>query len=806
MDDGGDYRILIQASLDGFWLVGGSGRLLDVNDAYCAMSGYTRAELLTMRIADLEASETPADITRHLATIKADGAARFETRHRRRDGTLVEVEVSAHFEAAQDRIYSFLRDITARRAADAALRERTDELTERVKELRCLLDLSTLTARRDIGTSEAIHLALALLPAAMRYPALATARLTLPDAMYATPGYEATTWHMVCDFVVSETIRGQLSVAYTGPPPVEEAAVFLPEERLLLEAVAQRLAGHLRRRRVEEALLLREMSLNSLLDLSQRASTLSERDVIQLALEEVERLTLSEIGYLHFVNPDQHSIQLFTWSQHTLKQCTAAHDAHYPLAQAGVWADCARWKRPVIHNDYQNCAEKKGYPAGHTHLVRHLSVPVVEDDSVKLILGVGNKPSDYDEADVRQLMLTAEHLWRIMRHKRAEDEARRDAERVGTLARVASRLNAHLQLSTVLQTVCEETAEALGFPVASVCLSDGPAAPHCHTATVAPHTGIGPADDQHELLNVLESATWIDDVFVFSPSAPRDRIGDLIAVRLKHDDRILGMLAVYRLGAAHSREAADAVLLRGLANQASQAIINARLFTEVSQSQEQLQALSRRLVDVQEGERRHIARELHDEVGQVLTAVKINLQGLRRQPAMVPHATRLDDSIDSTQRALEQVRNLSLDLRPSILDDLGLSAALEWHVQRLTQTTGLKPELRLPAHAPRWSPSIEITCFRVVQEALTNILRHAHAQHVWIDLQDCTDAVHLRVRDDGLGFDPAAARLHATRSGTSVGLLSMAERVALAGGVLKIESAPGHGTLVHVVFNTPVVR
>ncbi len=305
MESDGDYRTLIRASLDGFWLVDGQGRLLDVNDAYCDLSGYTRAELLTMGIEDLEVDQTPAEIARHLQAIRANGSARFDSRHRTRDGSIVDVEVSAHYDAARDRVVAFLRDITAKLAAGRELRQRTDDLTERLKELRCLLDLSTLIARRDLGFDDTMQRAVDLLPEAWRYPALAAAQLTLPDARYATANYRETPRRLVCDLAASEGTRGQLSVVYVEETPGDEADPFLPEERHLLEAVAQRLSAYARRWRVEQELLLREESLNSLLDLSQRALALRERDIIQLALEEVESLTSSEIGYLHFVNADQ---------------------------------------------------------------------------------------------------------------------------------------------------------------------------------------------------------------------------------------------------------------------------------------------------------------------------------------------------------------------------------------------------------------------------------------------------------------------------------------------------------------------
>jgi signal transduction histidine kinase/CheY-like chemotaxis protein len=176
------------------------------------------------------------------------------------------------------------------------------------------------------------------------------------------------------------------------------------------------------RKQAEESVHQEELRLNSLLELSQKASELSEQEIIQLTLEEAVKLTQSQIGYLHFMNADQETLQFCTWSQATLASCTAVHQAHYPLSEAGVWADCVRQRQPVVHNDYQQLAQRQGYPEGHSHLVRHVSVPVLDGDNVTLILGVGNKPSDYHEADVRQMRLVAENLWRILRRKRLEEQ------------------------------------------------------------------------------------------------------------------------------------------------------------------------------------------------------------------------------------------------------------------------------------------------------------------------------------------------------------------------------------------------
>ena len=170
----------------------------------------------------------------------------------------------------------------------------------------------------------------------------------------------------------------------------------------------------------QKALKLNEERLESLLKLS-KTRDLSEKQLLDYSLEEIVRLTSSKIGYLHFVGPDQKGIQLYSWSKEALKYCVAEKIQHYPLDEAGVWADCIRLKGPVIHNDYQSLPTKKGYPEGHTHIIRHASVPVLDGNKIVAIVGVGNKAEPYDHTDVSQLSLFVNSLWEILNRKRAEE-------------------------------------------------------------------------------------------------------------------------------------------------------------------------------------------------------------------------------------------------------------------------------------------------------------------------------------------------------------------------------------------------
>jgi len=212
-----------------------------------------------------------------------------------------------------------------------------------------------------------------------------------------------------------------------------------------------------------------------------------------------------------------------------------------------------------------------------------------------------------------------------------------------------------------------------------------------------------------------------------------------------------------------------------------------------------LQTLSRRLVETQEAERRNIARELHDEVGQALTAAQMNLQAALRSSCPEPVALRLKECLNEVESVMEQVHDLSLDLRPSMLDDLGLKAALRWYTSRQAALADLEARFVTDPVERRFDPVVETECFRIAQEALNNVVRHAKARKVIVELCEKDGQLHLDVKDDGVGFDVTPTRDQAVR-GRSLGLLSMEERATLAGGRLEFKSSPGKGTDVHAWF------
>jgi len=280
----------------------------------------------------------------------------------------------------------------------------------------------------------------------------------------------------------------------------------------------------------------------------------------------------------------------------------------------------------------------------------------------------------------------------------------------------------------------------------------------------------------------------------------RAHTGSVMGAPLRIGDKVVGVVTVVSARVRHFTEEELRLLLL-VADRAAPAVELSRLLETVRAGRELQRTLSRRLLTAQEEERRRLAVELHDELGQVLTAVKINLGSIERLSAARGSPSHLKEAIASVDRAMQSVRDLALDLRPSVLDDFGLPAALRWYVDRFARDTNVAASLAID-DVPRMEPELETACFRVAQEALTNVARHSRARHVWLSLYRGRGGLELSVRDDGIGFDVPGARARA-RAGASMGLLGMQERVSLLGGDLEIRRPSGGGAEVWARFLVP---
>jgi two-component system sensor histidine kinase UhpB len=213
------------------------------------------------------------------------------------------------------------------------------------------------------------------------------------------------------------------------------------------------------------------------------------------------------------------------------------------------------------------------------------------------------------------------------------------------------------------------------------------------------------------------------------------------------------------------------------------------------QAAQDLHGLTRRLVQAEEAERRRVARELHDRVGQSLSALNINLDIISRESQALAPALRqrLADSLGLVDGTLQSIESVMADLRPPLLDEYGLGAALGWHAEEFERRTGVKVEVtdRTPDATKGARPEAAVALFRIAQEALNNVLKHAQAKTVRIDVAATDEELLLDVHDDGRGFDPRAARRGRW------GMTTMRERAEAAGGQLHVDATPGQGTRIH---------
>src|SRR5580692_5601153 len=221
-----------------------------------------------------------------------------------------------------------------------------------------------------------------------------------------------------------------------------------------------------------------------------------------------------------------------------------------------------------------------------------------------------------------------------------------------------------------------------------------------------------------------------------------------------------------------------------------------QLLEKSERLQEQLRRLSRQVLSAQEEERKEISRELHDVIAQTLTGINVRLAALKKEAAI--NTKGLDRNIASTQRLVEKsvniVHQFARELRPAVLDDLGLIPALHSFVKLFSKRTRIRVHLKVFAGVEQLDTTSRTVLFRVAQEALTNVSRHAHASRVEVSIQKLADGIYMKIKDDGKSFE--VDHMVHSRGRKHLGLLGMRERLEMVGGLFDVESAPGKGTTI----------
>ncbi len=285
------------------------------------------------------------------------------------------------------------------------------------------------------------------------------------------------------------------------------------------------------------------------------------------------------------------------------------------------------------------------------------------------------------------------------------------------------------------------------------------------------------------------------------PGRKIDRLSGL-SMPMRVRDQVIGVIEVY--GPEQLAESETADTFASLANQAASSLENARLYEELTGRERQLHDLVVQLLAAQEEERRRVAYDIHDGLAQTAAAAHQHLQAFARHhpPGSAHGQEELDEALELVRGVVGEARGVIHDLRPTVLDDFGLAAAVRLQVETL-QSEGFEVDLEEALGDERLPPEVETTLFRVAQEALTNVRKHARASRVRVALDRSGRAVRLLVRDEGRGFQPGEATTKGNGPGEKVGLSGMRERVSLLGGRFDLHSEPGSGTTVRAEVELP---
>ncbi len=383
------------------------------------------------------------------------------------------------------------------------------------------------------------------------------------------------------------------------------------------------------------------------------------------------------------------------------------------------------------------------------------------------------------------------------------------------LARISRELAKTLDLDRISQISVKETAQALqvdrcavalAFPeegyaeIKSIYVKEGKPPTRLLGHKLYGHNfpQAGEMFEKRKLINVPNIYQLPDGSFA-KKYFSRERIKSALLTPMVHGKELVGFFVLSTTKGFKKFTKEESKLAQTIADQVAVAIANARLLELVKKSEEDVKALAAQLINVQEDKGKKIAGELHDEVGQTLFAMKMNLDVMKKNlptdlEKLEDMESRLSDTENLLSQTIDYIRNLTTDLRPSMLDDFGLVPALKWYVDKFSRRTDIEVSIKTKNFKGRLSPEIETTFYRVIQEALTNVAKHAKATEVTILLGQEDFYLSLSVEDNGRGFDTKKITLPKDR----LGLFSVKERVRLLKGEFKISSRPNKGTKLNV--------
>jgi len=515
-------------------------------------------------------------------------------------------------------------------------------------------------------------------------------------------------------------------------------------------------------------------------------SELSLDGVLKRIVEAAARVTDAKYAALGVIDPSGSRLERFVTHGVSSEEERRIGD---PPRGRGILGVLIHDARPLRLHDLTEDPRSVGFPPGHPTMRTFLGVPIMLRGVAFGNLYLTEKEGgDFTDEDEELVTLLAAQAAVAVENARLYESATAWSQQLESLNEVGAALVGELELEPLLDLVAERLRELIGARLVAIALPSGTGLRIAVAAGEAADTmtAIEYLGQSAKTTRVLERGrservdSLIDDPEVDQDVARRLGATTGLYVPLRARDRTIGVLVAHdKVARDHRFTSADLRLAEQFAERASIA---------VDLSQRVARDSLRRVVAGQEVERRRLARELHDETGQALTSILLGLRAVEDANSDVS----VDDLRELVVATLQDVRRLAVQLRPKALDDFGLGPALERLVQTFSESSGIRVDLEARLGPERLPGEVETTVYRIVQEALTNVVKHAEAKNVSILLVRRHDVVTTVIEDDGIGFETGAAR------GDSLGLAGIRERVELHDGRLTIESAPGAGTTLRV--------
>jgi signal transduction histidine kinase len=516
------------------------------------------------------------------------------------------------------------------------------------------------------------------------------------------------------------------------------------------------------------------------------SSELSLDSLLQKLVETSAELTGARYAALGVLDPSGGQLERFVTTG--VDDETRAAIGDLPRGR-GILGVLIREPRPLRLSDLHLDPRSVGFPPHHPEMHAFLGVPVHLRGVVygNLYLTEKDGGLDFDEDDEATVVLLAAQAAVAIENARLYETATRWGTQLESLNEVMNVLVTEFDLDTLLELVAVRLRELVGARLVAIAL------PHGDSLRLAAVSSDGGEEyaglelsARSKTMRVLARKqservdSVLDDPEVEQEAARRLGAHSALYVPLLVRDEAIGVIAVHDKTGSDPRFADEDLRLAE--------IFAARAAVAVELRQRVARDSLERVLSAQEDERRRLARELHDETGQALTSILLGLRGL--EDAEDPETLRasIGEVRELVRSTLQDVRQLAVELRPTALDDFGLVPAVERLTDTFAEQTGIAVEFVPNIQEGRLPPDVETALYRIVQESLTNVVKHARAGHVSVVLTEKDGSVSVVVEDDGVGFEPERAR------DGGLGIVGMRERIGLLGGRMAIESRPGAGT------------